>query len=215
MLLSKNWSRPHDECKIPTRTATKSTTIMATSHMSLTVTAMFLHCNAHFLLGLARSLDKSLKALATEPTGRDKHPKFSSSKKEVVVCRLVREACAVLGPRGDEWFSCRDSWIAYCSLQETPSAIPAYKGDRFNNISEAAAAIFFHHQHVQNFLDNYTSQRNWTQDGILCALQCPDVLAALLAIAVIDLRLTKPYWQLLGRPIYCLDFYAHVILKGT
>ena len=54
MLLSENWSQPHNECKIPTRTATKSTTIMATSHISLT--AMFLHCIAHFLLGLARSL---------------------------------------------------------------------------------------------------------------------------------------------------------------
>ena len=31
MLLSENWSRPHDELKIPTRTATK----MATSHISL------------------------------------------------------------------------------------------------------------------------------------------------------------------------------------
>ena len=36
MLLSENWSRPHDERKIPTMTATKSTTKMATSHMSLT-----------------------------------------------------------------------------------------------------------------------------------------------------------------------------------
>ena len=34
-----------------------------------------------FLLGLAQSLEKSMKAVATEPTGRDKHPKFSSSKK--------------------------------------------------------------------------------------------------------------------------------------
>ena len=49
----------------------------------------FLHCNVHFLLGLARSLEKSMKAVATDPTGRDKHPKFSSSKKEVVVCRLI------------------------------------------------------------------------------------------------------------------------------
>ena len=160
----------------------------------------------------ACSITWSLKAVATEPTGRDKHPKFSSSKKEVVMCRLIRKACAVLGPREDEWFSCRDSWISYCSLQEIPSAIPAYKGDRFNNVFEAAAAIFFHHHHVQDFLDNCMSQRNWKQDGILRALQCPDVLAALLAIAIIYLRLTKPYWQLLGRPIHYLDLYANVIL---
>ena len=36
MLLSENWSRPHDERKILTRTATKSTTKMATSHVNLT-----------------------------------------------------------------------------------------------------------------------------------------------------------------------------------
>ena len=35
MLLSENRSQPHDECKIPTRAATKSTLKMATSHISL------------------------------------------------------------------------------------------------------------------------------------------------------------------------------------
>ena len=40
MLLSENWSRPHDERKIPTRTATKSTTKMATSHISLTTVSI-------------------------------------------------------------------------------------------------------------------------------------------------------------------------------
>jgi len=35
MLLSENWSRLPEERKIPTRTATKSTTKMATSHISL------------------------------------------------------------------------------------------------------------------------------------------------------------------------------------
>ena len=40
MLLSENWSRPHDERKIPTRTATKTTTKMATSHISLTTVSI-------------------------------------------------------------------------------------------------------------------------------------------------------------------------------
>ena len=40
MLLSENWSRPHDERKIPTRTATKSTTKMATSHISPTTVSI-------------------------------------------------------------------------------------------------------------------------------------------------------------------------------
>ena len=40
MLLSENWSRPQDERKIPTRTATKSTTKRATSHISLTTVSI-------------------------------------------------------------------------------------------------------------------------------------------------------------------------------
>ena len=40
MLLSENWSQPHDERKILTRTATKSTTKMATSHISLTTVSI-------------------------------------------------------------------------------------------------------------------------------------------------------------------------------
>ena len=40
MLLSENWNRPQDERKIPTRTATKSTTKMATNHISLTTVSI-------------------------------------------------------------------------------------------------------------------------------------------------------------------------------
>ena len=40
MLPSENWSRPHDECKIPTKTATKSNKKKATSHINLTAMSL-------------------------------------------------------------------------------------------------------------------------------------------------------------------------------
>ena len=59
----------------------------------------FLHCNAHFLLGLSDSCEKAFKKI-----GRDKHPQISrfASDGETCVGRLIRTLCDVLGSRGDK-----------------------------------------------------------------------------------------------------------------
>lgn len=62
----------------------------------------FLHCNTHFLLGLVGAVDKAFKELCLAPMGRDKLPKFAMNRGEHAAARAIREACAILGPWGDE-----------------------------------------------------------------------------------------------------------------
>ena len=174
----------------------------------------FLHCNAHFLLGLANSSAKTLKMHFATPVGREKAVKFSACiKAEGAVSRFIREACGVLGPRGDERYSCCDAWLAFCSLRDIVSVIPSFKGNRFNNLFRAAASLHFHLSDLADFLGNYMTERNWKQDGIYHDILCDDVHAALVALGlgVIFFRIMQPYWQLLGKPIAYLDFY-HVVL---
>ena len=91
----------------------------------------FLHCNAHFLLGLSTVCEKVLKKEETDlgkNIGRDMLPVFNrfKSSSECSAARYIRTACDILGPRGDEKNGCRDSWAAYCHMKEIKSRITMY-----------------------------------------------------------------------------------------
>ena len=78
----------------------------------------FLHCNAHYLLGLVSACEKAVNAIECEfvrengPLGRDKEKFFRFADfKESATFRLLRTACDVFGPNGDqkmvvEWIGC-------------------------------------------------------------------------------------------------------------
>ena len=116
----------------------------------------FLHCNAHYLLGLVSACEKAVSAIECEfvrengPLGRDKEKKFfrfADSKKSATF-RLLRTACDVLGPNGDQKNGCRVDWLSFCEK----SFIPSVKSNRFNCHFEAAAAIVFHFPKTKMFL---------------------------------------------------------------
>ena len=175
----------------------------------------FLHCNAHFLLGLSSEGDKVLKewekAMA-EPLGRDASGKFSSfaSSSETSTSRLIRTGCDILGPRGDEKNGCRDSWEAFCSLQDVSSHIASFKGNRFNNYFQAATALHFHRDQVTDFLQNFMSSLNRKQDSVLLDVKCETLDCAMVALGVVYEKITGPYWLLMGQEVHYLDFYMHV-----
>ena len=100
----------------------------------------FLHCNAHYLLGLSRSTELALQAAekaARETTGvalgRDQQARFRFFKsKESATFRLIRTASDVTGPRGDQKMGCRMERLAYCEEKEVRSRMTSYCSNRFN-----------------------------------------------------------------------------------
>ena len=100
----------------------------------------FLYCNVHFLLGLSSTSDKTLKGVQAElkedQIGRDLNPLFQT--KAAAVCYILM-ACEALGPKGDEKNGCQDAWLAYCSISSQTSLVTSFKGNRFNNLFEAAS----------------------------------------------------------------------------
>jgi len=66
---------------------------------------------------------------------------------------LIREACAALGPQGDEQYSCRDS---LCNLWEKRSCIPAFVVNCFNHVSDYLKQL------QQLTITAMTSQICWT-----------------------------------------------------
>ena len=104
----------------------------------------FLYCNVHFLLGLGSTSDKTLKGVQAElkedRIGRDRNPLFQrySVTEAAAVCNICM-ACEVLGPKGDEKNGCQDAWLAYCPISSQTSLVTSFKGNRFNNLFEAAS----------------------------------------------------------------------------
>ena len=171
----------------------------------------FLYCNAHVLLGFSSAVVKVLRDMDSDVnTGRDLSAKFAGSSREHPVSRYVREACSCLGPRGDERYGCRESWLAFCLMIQRHSKITSFKANRFNNLFEASAALHFHQSEITTFFDTCMTDLNWKQEGLLLDSQSNVIDNHLVAMGLVFFRFTGPYWRLLGTPLHHLDFYTHV-----
>ncbi|GFR61946.1 hypothetical protein ElyMa_000117500 [Elysia marginata] len=165
----------------------------------------FLHCNAHFLLGLSSSSESALKEVEKEigrKLGRDlcvKFKKFSSAG-ESSVARYIRTACAILGPRGNQKSGCRVEWLAFCQEQDVPvcSRLPSYKSNRFNCYFEAAARLIQLHETILSFLNgSYLSHSNLLIDSVREDNKDCLLMALVAVVAFFFLHFTCPYWQLM------------------
>ena len=107
----------------------------------------FLHCNAHFLLGLSTASEKtpsSVKKEIGEDLERDKLTQFATrfrGSSENSTSRYIRTACDCLGPREDEKSGCRDAWEAFCDMTDRRSCVSSYRSNCFNTYFRAGAAL--------------------------------------------------------------------------
>jgi hypothetical protein len=176
----------------------------------------FLHCNAHFLLGLSNSCEKVLKRLekdGDEKLGRDNNPAFKrfANSGEGSASRYIRTACDVLGPRGDEKSGCRDAWEAFCVLNGNSSSVTSFRNNRFNNYFEGAAALHHHRNDIINFLQNYKQSKNLKLQSVLADAQSIPINSFLIALGIIYHQVTGPYWMLVRSNTHYLDFYKYVV----
>ncbi|KAL8559167.1 hypothetical protein ACOMHN_048414 [Nucella lapillus] len=154
--------------------------------------------------------------LQEERIGRDQYPQYSRfSTPEAAAVRYIRMACEVLGPRGDQKSGCRDAWIAYCSMTGRQSVISSFKANRFNNLFQAAAALHFHRPDIIRFFVEFIPERNSKLTSVLFDAESEKVSVYVLSLALVYLRVTGPYWQLLGCKTHYLDFYMYVVEMRT
>ena len=178
----------------------------------------FLHCNAHFLLGLSRASEIALRKIEetiqenNKKLGRDKLTKFQRFKKtENATSRLIRTASDILGPRGDEKNGCRAEWLGFCEEARKKSCMTSYRSNRFNSYFLGAAAIIYHLDDIRSFLSKgYLSHSNLKIESV--AADCGDntLLALVCAIALLYLRVTGPFWELLESKEKYTDFHKYV-----
>ena len=179
----------------------------------------FLHCNAHFLLGLSSVIEKVLKSIEDSLSeaqgtrlGRDSLPLFSrfSNSSEAATARYIRTTCDCLGPRSDEKNGCRQEWLAFCAMSDKSSHISSFRSNRFNNFFEGAASLIFHHQDIVQFLTDYKTEKNLKLQSVLADANSPEINLLLLAVAIIYFTITGPFWKLINSNIQYLDLHSYI-----
>ncbi|XP_076447511.1 uncharacterized protein LOC143284579 [Babylonia areolata] len=181
----------------------------------------FLFCSAHFLLGLSESTSRALHHFEDRQDwsgklGRDLTASFSHFKKtskHPAALRLIRTACDVLGPRGDEKNGCQDDWMAYLSLPmvKKKNTVGSFRANRFNNVFESAAAILHHRQDIVDFFTNFSDKTlNLKQQSVLEDVQDDNIMLMVSALAVMYVCVAGPFWMLINSSIHYLDMYKHV-----
>lgn len=182
----------------------------------------FLYCNAHFLLGLSRSCEERLRQVERElaqqeqpqkKMGRDQFTKFImfSKSSEAATSRLIRTASDLVGPRGDEKNGCRQDWLAFCEEEGIKSRMTSYRSNRFNCYFEGAAAIVHHHADLCSFVSSL-DHPNLKIESVAADLDDPRLMALICAIALVFVRVTGPYWELLQSNVKYSQLYTYIQL---
>ena len=173
----------------------------------------FLHCNAHFLLGLSSEAEKIVKDMTKGSTfGRDKVKAFGhfSNSSETCVSRYLRLACSSLGPRGDEKSGCRDTWQPFCELQGHSSQITSFRSNRFNNFFQGAVGLHYHRSAIQVFFTEYHTNNNLKLRSVLADAESDEIDTFITALGILYHKVTGPYWQLVRSDVKYLDFHVYV-----
>ncbi|RUS77902.1 hypothetical protein EGW08_014333 [Elysia chlorotica] len=176
---------------------------------------VFLHCNAHFLLGISSSGDAALKKVEAGlevKLGRDTFAKFSRfSLTENATSRFIRTACAILGPRGDQKSVCRVEWLAFCEEKEVSSKLPSYRSNRFNCFFEGAARLIQNLSTIQEFLcGSFLEHENLLIDSVRKDASDRNLMTLVDTLGFMYLHFTGPYWQLVRSSTKFEEFPSYV-----
>ena len=180
------------------------------------------YCMAHVLLGFHRYSVANLKGkqsaiIASDGKfGRDKLERFKFWRQEFCGERTVRMVSEIFGPVGD-YLGLRDVWEAHCAEHGIKSRIGQYKDNRFNCLFETSAQVL-HHLEEFRFLLKGVAKPNQKLVSIAADLDCPVVLTFIQALAVMFVRVTGPYWNLVEEGAvpymelskYVKPLYAHL-----
>ena len=169
----------------------------------------FLHCNAHFLLGLSSEAEHIVKDITKgRAFGRDQIKAFGhfSNSSETCVSRYLRLACSSLGPRGDE--KSQDTWEAFRELQGESPQITSFRSNRFNNFFQGAVGLHYHHSAIQVFFTEYHTNNNLKLRSVLADAESDEIDMFITALGIH--KVTGPYWQLVRSDVQYLDFHVYV-----
>lgn len=181
-------------------------------------------CGLHSLVNLATTCQAALAEIekglfSDSDDGPPILEKSFLKDKEPGSTRVIRTACKAFAMGGDEKSGCFGAFNVHMKetlkehkLHSLP--IQPYRGSRFNILFANAGGVYFLHQHMVDFLENY-SPRNRLLNAVLHDLKVTQYLAGAKALGLIGSLITSPLWCIIeDKSMHILDMnrhYSHLV----
>ena len=158
-----------------------------------------MYCMAHVLLGFSRNVSSELSLLQTSleeesKLGRDALPAFRFWKHSNAALRIIKAISDLVGPVGDWKNGIRDKWEAYCQEVMQKSLISSYVDNRFNGLFRVASEIIHHYDNLKTVMQGVEKPNLYVQSA-LADLQDIRVVSVLLALSILYVKITEPFWN--------------------
>ena len=169
-------------------------------------------CGLHLLVGMA---DTSAEALQTfeqsycdaegQKLGIEKDDFSFLKSNESSTVRLIRTASKCFASGGDEKSGCFQYFRTYCTEKNRLLGFVRFRGNRFNIVFYLAEIVFFHHESIVDFFENYHEPSNMLHKSVLSDIKEPLLIAGCKVLGLLSKLISAPLWRILEGDIHILD----------
>ncbi|XP_066288682.1 uncharacterized protein [Branchiostoma lanceolatum] len=201
-----------------------------------------MYCNLHALIGFATYADAGLVELEKVwrekegPLGAEGVQDFQDSQgnytwkhSDSATQRCIRTTSDAFAPGGNQQagriLAFKDFLHIVRSAEDVDVAqkkknivkLKAFRANRFNIVFEAAAATYFHKDHIQKmFAEGFVKADNKLLKAVLADSSCQPLLAGCRALGIVNVQITKPYWALIEmKHVHILDLSSQLQIALT
>ena len=161
------------------------------------------YCKMHLLVNMAEEANKALKIFEKAATEGQNPFAFGSS--DSGAGRLTRTSCEAFHPRGSQNAGAASEFNAYLNeVGAEKNWMVQFIGNRFNILFYNSAAVFFHKEHIEEFLTKLPSL-NRLQQAVLKDITEAVNLAGIRALGILDKVVTGPFFRIAENASSVLD----------
>ena len=155
-------------------------------------------CKLHSLISFAEAANKSLQKFENAlQEGKAKHAIQSSG--ESGTFRLVRTACGAFQKRGNQVAGMTQYFNTYLEELHLKTKLVQFEGNRFNVAFHNAGSVYFHKEHINEFIHNKAPTSNRLLLAVAEDLQNKVFLAGIRALGLVGKLVTGPYFEVAAK----------------
>ena len=159
---------------------------------------MVFFCHLHLLSNFATETSKVLKGFEKCMLLDDYENKFAFETSETTPIQLIRLVSKAFHPRGSDESGVSSYFNSHLKKidQSQKNKIDSFIGNRFNVIYRNGAAVYFHKDHILDFLKEWPHPNNLLK-AVNELIDNPFNLACIRALGIVDKILTGPFWRII------------------
>ncbi len=166
-------------------------------------------CKLHPLISFAEAANKSLQKFENAlQEGKSKHAIQSSG--ESGTYRLVRTACGAFQKRGNQVAGMTQYFNAYLEELHLKTKLVQFEGNRFNVAFHNAGSVYYHKEHIYEFIHNKAPTTNRLLLAVAEDLQNKVFLAGIRALGLVGKLVTGPYFEVAAKAKSILELNPYL-----